>query len=63
MPTLINANDFLDESITKVIHTLVNLYIGIHRGFLTRLGIDLIPAISVPVTLWNVLFLSLLALP
>ncbi|WP_338644635.1 efflux RND transporter permease subunit [Flavobacterium sp. KS-LB2] len=57
--TLINANDFLDESITKVIHTLIEAFILVFIVvfiFLQDWRSTLIPAISVPVAIVGTFF-------
>ncbi|NRT14705.1 HAE1 family hydrophobic/amphiphilic exporter-1 [Flavobacterium sp. 28A] len=57
--TLINANDFLDESITKVIHTLIEAFILVFIVvfiFLQDWRSTLIPAISVPVAILGTFF-------
>lgn len=57
--TLINANDFLDESITKVIHTLLEAFVLVFIVvfiFLQDWRSTLIPAISVPVAILGTFF-------
>ncbi|TDD94936.1 efflux RND transporter permease subunit [Flavobacterium cellulosilyticum] len=57
--TLINANDFLDESITKVIHTLLEAFLLVFIVvfiFLQDWRSTLIPAISVPVAILGTFF-------
>ncbi len=57
--TLINANDFLDESISKVIHTLIEAFILVFIVvfiFLQDWRSTLIPAISVPVAIVGTFF-------
>jgi hydrophobic/amphiphilic exporter-1 (mainly G- bacteria), HAE1 family len=57
--TLINANDFLNESITKVIHTLIEAFILVFIVvfiFLQDWRSTLIPAISVPVAILGTFF-------
>ncbi|MGM8362649.1 efflux RND transporter permease subunit [Flavobacterium sp. ARAG 55.4] len=57
--SLINANDFLDESITKVIHTLIEAFILVFIVvfiFLQDWRSTLIPAISVPVAILGTFF-------
>jgi HAE1 family hydrophobic/amphiphilic exporter-1 len=57
--TLINANDFLDESITKVIHTLIEAFLLVFLVvfvFLQDWRSTLIPAISVPVAIIGTFF-------
>lgn len=57
--TLINANDFLDESITKVIHTLIEAFLLVFLVvfvFLQDWRSTLIPAISVPVAIVGTFF-------
>lgn len=57
--TLINANDFLEESITKVIHTLIEAFILVFIVvfiFLQDWRSTLIPAISVPVAILGTFF-------
>ena len=57
--TLINANDFLDESISKVIHTLIEAFILVFIVvfiFLQDWRSTLIPAISVPVAIIGTFF-------
>ncbi|MGA9638652.1 efflux RND transporter permease subunit [Flavobacterium sp.] len=57
--TLINANDFLSESITKVIHTLIEAFILVFIVvfiFLQDWRSTLIPAISVPVAILGTFF-------
>jgi HAE1 family hydrophobic/amphiphilic exporter-1 len=57
--TLINANDFLEESITKVIHTLIEAFILVFIVvfiFLQDWRSTLIPAISVPVAIVGTFF-------
>jgi len=57
--TLINANDFLDESITKVIHTLIEAFLLVFVVvfiFLQDWRSTLIPAISVPVAIIGTFF-------
>lgn len=57
--TLINANDFLDESISKVIHTLIEAFILVFIVvfiFLQDWRSTLIPAISVPVAILGTFF-------
>ncbi|AWG22507.1 hydrophobe/amphiphile efflux-1 family RND transporter [Flavobacterium faecale] len=57
--TLINANDFLEESITKVIHTLIEAFILVFIVvfvFLQDWRSTLIPAISVPVAIIGTFF-------
>ena len=56
---LVNANDFLDESITKVIHTLIEAFILVFIVvfvFLQDWRSTLIPAISVPVAIVGTFF-------
>ena len=56
---LVNANDFLDESITKVIHTLIEAFILVFIVvflFLQDWRSTLIPAISVPVAIIGTFF-------
>ncbi|MCZ8091189.1 efflux RND transporter permease subunit [Flavobacterium sp.] len=56
---LVNANDFLDESITKVIHTLIEAFILVFLVvfvFLQDWRSTLIPAISVPVAIVGTFF-------
>lgn len=57
--TLVNANDFLDESISKVIHTLFEAFILVFIVvfvFLQDWRSTLIPAISVPVAIVGTFF-------
>ncbi|HJS00012.1 MAG TPA: efflux RND transporter permease subunit [Flavobacterium sp.] len=57
--SLINANDFLDESISKVIHTLIEAFILVFIVvfiFLQDWRSTLIPAISVPVAIVGTFF-------
>ena len=57
--TLINANDFLSESITKVIHTLIEAFLLVFVVvfiFLQDWRSTLIPAISVPVAILGTFF-------
>ncbi|WP_316765494.1 efflux RND transporter permease subunit [Pedobacter frigiditerrae] len=57
--TLINVNDFLDASIEKVIHTLVEAFILVFLVvfiFLQDFRSTLIPAISVPVAIIGTFF-------
>ncbi len=57
--TLINANDFLNESITKVIHTLIEAFLLVFVVvfiFLQDWRSTLIPAISVPVAILGTFF-------
>ena len=57
--TLINANDFLSESITKVIHTLIEAFLLVFLVvfvFLQDWRSTLIPAISVPVAIVGTFF-------
>ncbi len=57
--TLINANDFLNESITKVIHTLIEAFLLVFVVvfvFLQDWRSTLIPAISVPVAIVGTFF-------
>jgi hydrophobic/amphiphilic exporter-1 (mainly G- bacteria), HAE1 family len=57
--SLINANDFLEESITKVIHTLIEAFILVFIVvfiFLQDWRSTLIPAISVPVAILGTFF-------
>ncbi len=57
--TLINANDFLSESITKVIHTLIEAFLLVFIVvfiFLQDWRSTLIPAISVPVAIIGTFF-------
>ncbi len=57
--TLINANDFLEESITKVIHTLIEAFLLVFIVvfiFLQDWRSTLIPAISVPVAILGTFF-------
>lgn len=57
--TLINANDFLNESITKVIHTLIEAFLLVFLVvfvFLQDWRSTLIPAISVPVAIIGTFF-------
>ncbi|WP_418263033.1 efflux RND transporter permease subunit [Flavobacterium faecale] len=57
--TLINANDFLEESITKVVHTLIEAFILVFIVvfvFLQDWRSTLIPAISVPVAIIGTFF-------
>jgi HAE1 family hydrophobic/amphiphilic exporter-1 len=57
--TLINANDFLDESISKVIHTLIEAFLLVFIVvfiFLQDWRSTLIPAISVPVAIVGTFF-------
>jgi hydrophobic/amphiphilic exporter-1 (mainly G- bacteria), HAE1 family len=57
--TLINANDFLEESITKVIHTLIEAFLLVFLVvfvFLQDWRSTLIPAISVPVAIVGTFF-------
>lgn len=57
--TLINANDFLSESITKVIHTLIEAFLLVFVVvfiFLQDWRSTLIPAISVPVAIVGTFF-------
>lgn len=57
--TLINANDFLEESISKVIHTLIEAFILVFLVvfiFLQDWRSTLIPAISVPVAIVGTFF-------
>lgn len=57
--TLINANDFLSESITKVIHTLIEAFLLVFLVvfiFLQDWRSTLIPAISVPVAILGTFF-------
>ena len=57
--TLINANDFLEESISKVIHTLIEAFILVFIVvfiFLQDWRSTLIPAISVPVAIVGTFF-------
>lgn len=56
---LVNANDFLDESISKVIHTLIEAFILVFLVvfvFLQDWRSTLIPAISVPVAIVGTFF-------
>ncbi|MEQ9442265.1 MAG: efflux RND transporter permease subunit [Cyclobacteriaceae bacterium] len=56
---LVNANDFLDESITKVLHTLVEAFILVFIVvflFLQDFRSTLIPAIAVPVAIIGTFF-------
>ncbi|MBA0883862.1 efflux RND transporter permease subunit [Flavobacterium undicola] len=57
--TLINANDFLEESISKVIHTLIEAFLLVFVVvfiFLQDWRSTLIPAISVPVAIIGTFF-------
>ena len=57
--TLINANDFLEESISKVIHTLIEAFLLVFIVvfiFLQDWRSTLIPAISVPVAIVGTFF-------
>lgn len=57
--TLINANDFLEESINKVIHTLIEAFLLVFVVvfiFLQDWRSTLIPAISVPVAIVGTFF-------
>jgi len=57
--TLINVNDFLDASIEKVIHTLIEAFILVFLVvfvFLQDLRSTLIPAIAVPVAIIGTFF-------
>lgn len=57
--TLVNANDFLSESISKVIHTLIEAFILVFLVvfiFLQDWRSTLIPAISVPVAIIGTFF-------
>lgn len=57
--TLINANDFLEESITKVVHTLLEAFLLVFIVvfiFLQDWRSTLIPAISVPVAIVGTFF-------
>jgi HAE1 family hydrophobic/amphiphilic exporter-1 len=57
--TLINANDFLEESISKVIHTLIEAFLLVFVVvfiFLQDWRSTLIPAISVPVAIVGTFF-------
>jgi len=57
--SLLNANDFLDESIAKVIHTLVEAFILVFIVvfvFLQDFRSTLIPAIAVPVAIIGTFF-------
>lgn len=57
--TLINVNDFLDASIEKVIHTLIEAFILVFLVvfiFLQDFRSTLIPAISVPVAILGTFF-------
>ncbi|WP_183576807.1 efflux RND transporter permease subunit [Mucilaginibacter sp. X5P1] len=57
--SLLNANDFLDESIAKVIHTLVEAFILVFIVvfvFLQDFRSTLIPAIAVPVAIVGTFF-------
>ncbi|GIZ08509.1 efflux RND transporter permease subunit [Flavobacterium sp. UMI-01] len=57
--TLINANDFLEESITKVVHTLIEAFLLVFIVvfiFLQDWRSTLIPAISVPVAIIGTFF-------
>ncbi|MDK2771014.1 MAG: efflux RND transporter permease subunit [Flavobacterium sp.] len=57
--SLVNANDFLDESISKVIHTLFEAFILVFIVvfvFLQDWRSTLIPAISVPVAIMGTFF-------
>ena len=61
--TLVNANDFLDESINKVIHTLIEAFVLVFIVvfiFLQDLRSTLIPAIAVPVAIVGTFFFLLL---
>ncbi|SKB42671.1 efflux RND transporter permease subunit [Dyadobacter psychrophilus] len=61
--TLINANDFLDASIEKVIHTLIEAFILVFLVvfiFLQDFRSTLIPAIAVPVAILGTFFFLLL---
>jgi HAE1 family hydrophobic/amphiphilic exporter-1 len=56
---LVNANQFLDESITKVIHTLIEAFVLVFIVvflFLQDFRSTLIPAISVPVAIIGTFF-------
>ncbi len=56
---LVNANDFLDESISKVLHTLVEAFILVFIVvfiFLQDFRSTLIPAIAVPVAIIGTFF-------
>lgn len=56
---LVNANDFLDESISKVIHTLIEAFILVFIVvfiFLQDFRSTLIPAIAVPVAIVGTFF-------
>ncbi|MBT1704041.1 efflux RND transporter permease subunit [Chryseosolibacter indicus] len=57
--TLVNANDFLDASIEKVIHTLIEAFVLVFLVvfiFLQDFRSTLIPAISVPVAIVGTFF-------
>ena len=57
--SIFNANDFLDESISKVIHTLIEAFILVFIVvfiFLQDLRSTLIPAIAVPVAIVGTFF-------
>jgi HAE1 family hydrophobic/amphiphilic exporter-1 len=57
--SLLNANDFLDESIAKVIHTLIEAFILVFIVvfiFLQDFRSTLIPAIAVPVAIVGTFF-------
>lgn len=57
--TLINVNDFLDASIEKVLHTLIEAFILVFLVvfiFLQDFRSTLIPAISVPVAIIGTFF-------
>ncbi|AMR30708.1 multidrug transporter AcrB [Mucilaginibacter sp. PAMC 26640] len=57
--SLLNANDFLDESISKVIHTLIEAFILVFIVvliFLQDFRSTLIPAIAVPVAIVGTFF-------
>ena len=61
--TLINANDFLDASIEKVIHTLLEAFVLVFLVvfiFLQDFRSTLIPAIAVPVAIVGTFFFLLL---
>ena len=57
--SLLNANDFLDESVSKVIHTLIEAFILVFIVvfvFLQDFRSTLIPAIAVPVAIIGTFF-------
>ncbi|HEX8325995.1 MAG TPA: efflux RND transporter permease subunit [Hymenobacter sp.] len=61
--TLVNANDFLDASIEKVIHTLIEAFVLVFIVvfvFLQDFRSTLIPAIAVPVAIVGTFFFLLL---